>query len=154
MQCDGHEHWRHSENEFIAAPRRSAAALFESFDTSNSGSLTEDQLASAMQSGGQPPAPPAGEPPKDDQISSMFSAMDTDGDGNVSQAEFIAARPSDVSEEQATNLFDSLDTTGSGSLTESQFETTMKARPPQLPDFGSLFASTYQDDTTNELLLI
>lgn len=39
----------------------------------------------------------------------IVSAMDTDGDGNVSLDEFVSARPSDVSEDQATNLFNSFD---------------------------------------------
>ncbi|MFS8056680.1 EF-hand domain-containing protein [Rhizobium sp. BR 317] len=147
-----------TEAEFVAArpsdvSEDQATALFKSFDTSNSGSLTTDQLASAMQSNGQPPAPPSGETPDDSQISSMFTAMDADGDGSVSEAEFVAARPSDVSEDQATNMFDSLDTSGSGSLTESQFETAMKAGPPPAPDFSSLFSSNYQDDTTTSDLL-
>ncbi|WP_245464159.1 EF-hand domain-containing protein [Rhizobium sp. NXC24] len=148
-----------SEAEFVAArpsdvSEDQATTLFKSFDTSNTGSLTEDQLASAMQSNEPPPPPPSGETPDDSEISSMFTSMDTDGDGSVSEAEFVAARPSDVSEEQATTLFDSLDTTSSGSLTESQLESSMKAQPPQLPDFGSLFGSNYQDDTTSDLLTV
>ncbi|GAJ92432.1 hypothetical protein RRH01S_03_05070 [Rhizobium rhizogenes NBRC 13257] len=149
-----------SEAEFVAArpsdvSEEQATNLFASFDTENTGSLTESQLASAMQSGQQPPPPPAGGPPSDDQLSSMFSEMDTDGDGSVSEAEFVAARPSDVSEDQATSLFDSLDTSSSGSLTQSQFETAMKAQqPPQPSDFGSLYASSEQVDTTSELLAL
>ncbi|MBB4568886.1 EF-hand domain-containing protein [Rhizobium leucaenae] len=147
-----------TEAEFVAArpsdvSEDQATSLFKSFDTSDTGSLTTDQLASAMQANRQPPAPPSGETPDDSQISSMFSAMDTDGNGSVSEAEFVAARPSDVSEDQATNMFDSLDTSGSGSLTESQFETAMKAGPPPAPDFSSLFSSNYQDDTTTSDLL-
>nr|WP_245456555.1 EF-hand domain-containing protein [Rhizobium hidalgonense] len=42
--------------------------------------------------------------------------LDTDGDGYVSKAEFVAARPSDVTEDQAGTLFDSFDSEGSGSL--------------------------------------
>ncbi|MFT4180287.1 MAG: EF-hand domain-containing protein [Rhizobium sp.] len=152
-----------SEAEFVAArpsdvSEDQATALFKSFDTSNSGSLTQEQLANAMQQpNGPPPPPPADDSTDstsdDDQTSSLFSDMDTDGDGSISQAEFIAARPSDVSEEQATTLFNSLDTTGSGSLTESQLEDGLKSQqPPPLPDFGSLYSANYQDDTTSELL--
>ncbi|WP_286202879.1 EF-hand domain-containing protein [Rhizobium lusitanum] len=34
----------------------------------------------------------------------MIKAMDTNGDGNISEAEFVAV-PSDARKEQATNLF-------------------------------------------------
>ncbi|MBX4861982.1 EF-hand domain-containing protein [Rhizobium sophorae] len=42
--------------------------------------------------------------------------LDSDGDGYVSKAEFVAARPSDVTEDQAGTLFDSFDSEGAGSL--------------------------------------
>jgi hypothetical protein len=55
----------------------------------------------------------------------MYSNMDTDSDGLVSESEFLASRPSDVTAEMAANLYSSIDTDSSGSLTESEFETAM-----------------------------
>ena len=55
----------------------------------------------------------------------MYSEMDTDGDGSVSESEFAVLRPSDVTAEMAANLYSSFDTDSSGSLTESEFETAM-----------------------------
>lgn len=49
-----------------------------------------------------------------------FDAMDTDKDGKVSESEFVAARPKEVSEEDATKRFESLDTDKTGSLTQEQ----------------------------------
>lgn len=49
-----------------------------------------------------------------------FKAMDTDGNGKVSEQEFVTARPKDVSEEDATKRFTSLDTDKTGELTEAQ----------------------------------
>lgn len=49
-----------------------------------------------------------------------FKAMDTDGNGKVSEQEFVAARPKNVSEEDATKRFTSLDTEKTGELTEAQ----------------------------------
>lgn len=51
----------------------------------------------------------------------LYNNLDTDGDGTVSQAEFVAARPDDVTEEMATQLYSSLDTDSSGTLSESEF---------------------------------
>ncbi|NKJ04675.1 EF-hand domain-containing protein [Rhizobium sp. SG741] len=69
----------------------------------------------------------------------MIGAMDTDGDGNISEAEFVAARLSDVSEDQATQLFKSFDTKNTGSLTESQLASAMQSgqQPPPPPPQGS-----------------
>ncbi|MEN6411501.1 MAG: EF-hand domain-containing protein [Veillonellales bacterium] len=94
-------------------------------------------------SGALPPAPPAynssgADNSSDSSYSSastqlstaeMFSKLDTDGDGAVSESEFAAARPSDVTEEMAQNLYSSFDTDSSGSLTESEYETAMNNAP-------------------------
>jgi Ca2+-binding EF-hand superfamily protein len=58
----------------------------------------------------------------------MISAMDTNGDGNISEQEFVAARPSDVSESQASSLFASFDSDKTGSLTEAQLAEAMKSQ--------------------------
>ena len=57
--------------------------------------------------------------------SAMYSTMDSDGDGSVSESEFVALRPSDVTEEMANTLYMSFDTDSSGSLTETEFATAM-----------------------------
>lgn len=94
-------------------------------------------------SGALPPAPPtynsSGADSNSDssygsaapQLSAaeMFSKLDTDSDGSVSESEFAAARPSDVTEEMAENLYSSFDTDNSGSLTESEYETAMSNAP-------------------------
>jgi Ca2+-binding EF-hand superfamily protein len=151
-----------SEAEFVAArpsdvSTDQASSLFESFDSDNTGSLTDDQLSQDMQANGPPP-PPQGTQPSDSDLSDIFTSMDTNGDGAVSEAEFVAARPSDLSEDQASGLFDSLDTSQSGSLSESQFASSVKAelssaqQPPQMPDFSSLFSAGFSDSTTEDLL--
>ncbi|MCZ3375116.1 EF-hand domain-containing protein [Rhizobium sp. AG207R] len=59
----------------------------------------------------------SGESPMDQ----LFASLDTDKDGKVSQDEFVAGRPKDMSESDAENLFKSLDTQNAGSLTKDQF---------------------------------
>ncbi|HBF30591.1 EF-hand domain-containing protein [Rhizobium sp.] len=60
-----------------------------------------------------------------------FNSMDTDGDGKVSEKEFVDSRPKEVSEEDATKRFESLDTAKTGSLTQDQLES-------QKPDGGPM----------------
>ena len=57
----------------------------------------------------------------------MFAKMDADSDGTVTKAEFIAARPSNATEDKAAAFYDSIDTAGTGSITLAQFQ---DARPP------------------------
>lgn len=81
---------------------------------------------------------------------SMFDAMDTDGDGVVNESEFVAARPDNVSEDQAKQLFSSIDTTGSGSITEQQFAQSMQNNPPPPPpQGGNETVSGSSSDNTN-----
>ena len=87
--------------------------------------------------------------------SEMYDKMDADGDGAVTQEEFVAARPDDVTEEMAANLYNSFDTDTSGSLTESEFETAMnQALPPPPPPSGGgggMGSSTEDSQTFSEL---
>lgn len=151
-----------SEAEFVAArpsdvSEDQASSLFESFDSDNTGSLTDDQLSQAMQANRPPPPQGTQAQANGGVLSDIFDAMDTDGDGQVSEAEFVAAKPAGASDDQASSLFESLDATQSGSLTESQFATGVKtqvssALQQQLPDLSSLFSSGFSDDTSEDLL--
>lgn len=50
----------------------------------------------------------------------MFSRVDANSDGTVSQDEFVLARPKHVSEHQAASLFHTLDANKSGTLNEAE----------------------------------
>jgi Ca2+-binding EF-hand superfamily protein len=63
-----------------------------------------------------------------DDTDGGIAAMDSDGDGIVSKAEFVSARPSDVAEDQAGALFDSFDSEGAGSLSVSALSEAMSAQ--------------------------
>lgn len=86
--------------------------------------LTGDMVAMMLSRGDM--APPSDE--------DKFSKMDTDADGKLTEAEFVAARPEDVSEEDAASLFASFDEEGTGSITEAQLaEAREDMGPPPLP---------------------
>ncbi|MBY3045456.1 EF-hand domain-containing protein [Rhizobium leguminosarum] len=153
-----------SKAEFVTArpsdvSEDEAGTLFDSFDSEGSGSLSVDALTEAMsaqqseRAEGPPPPPPS----DDDDLTSMLSDLDTDGDGQVSKAEFVAGRPSDVSEEQAGTLFDSFDSESSGSLSVDTLTEAMSAQrserpegpPPSADDDDDQFASLLSDLDTD-----
>ena len=121
-----------TQAEFVAAKPDQlsdddASALFDKIDTAKTGSITEDQFAQALKSegehhhggggGGAPAAASGGA----DSSSEVYDALDVNKDGVVSEDEFIAAHPADVTDEQATALFKSIDTEGTGSINRDQF---------------------------------
>jgi Ca2+-binding EF-hand superfamily protein len=124
-----------SKVEFLAArpddmSEDDATKVYDKIDTTGTGSITEEQFADSMKNmaaqrqGGMPLAPP----PQDSSSGSsqspdeVFDSLDTNKDGSVSEAEFLAGRPDDVTDDQASNLFDSIDTEGTGSITNDQFD--------------------------------
>jgi Ca2+-binding EF-hand superfamily protein len=91
--------------------------------------------------------------------SKMFADLDSDGDGTVTRAEFVAGRPKDVSEDQAGSFYDEIasaaGTDSSSGLSQDQLADGMKkAGPP--PDDATQSASSQsvssQSVTTDQLL--
>ncbi|MBB2689488.1 UNVERIFIED_ORG: Ca2+-binding EF-hand superfamily protein [Rhizobium esperanzae] len=147
-----------SKAEFVAArpsdvTEDQAGTLFDSFDSEGTGSLSVDALAEAMSAqqserAGGPPPPPA----DDDELSSMLSDLDTDGDGLISKAEFVAGRPSDVTEDQAGTLFDSFDSEGAGSLSVDVLTEAMSAQQSDRADGPPPPPPSADDDQSASLL--
>nr|WP_246705476.1 EF-hand domain-containing protein [Rhizobium sp. WYCCWR 11152] len=146
-----------SKAEFVAArpsdvTEDQANTLFDSFDSESTGSLSVDALAEAMsaqqsQRSGGPPPPPAG----DDDLASLLSDLDTNGDGSISKDEFVAGRPSDVTEDQAGTLFDSFDSEGAGSLSVDALTEAMSAEQSQRSE-GPPPPPPAEDDQSQSLL--
>lgn len=139
-----------SKGEFVASrpsevTEDQAGALFDSFDSEGSGSLSIDTLAETM-SAQQSERADTQSPAADDDLESLLSDLDTDGDGQVSKAEFVAGRPSDVTEDQATTLFDSFDSEGAGSLSVDALIEAMSAQSSE----GSEEASAADEDDDDD----
>lgn len=147
-----------SKAEFVAArpsdvTEDQAGTLFDSFDSEGTGSLSVDALAEAMSAqqserADGPPPPPA----DDDELSSMLADLDTDGDGLISKAEFVAGRPSDVTEDQAGTLFDSFDSEGAGSLSVDLLTEAMSAQQSDRADGPPPPPPSADDDQSASLL--
>jgi Ca2+-binding EF-hand superfamily protein len=87
-----------------------------------------------------------GEKPRDAR--DLFSAIDADGDGKITQDEFVAARPEELTEEEAVARFAELDEGQAGYLTEEAFAAAFEQPLPPL-DGDSIELAT--DDTVSIL---
>lgn len=64
-----------------------------------------------------------------EDLQAVVSRIDADGDGKVTSAEFVAARPEHISEDEAASLFSSIDTEGRGVLDVSRLTSAFAAQP-------------------------
>lgn len=82
----------------------------------------------------------------------LFASIDTNQDGSVSETEFVAGRPKDMSEADAENLFKSIDTQGVGSVTKDQFAEgldVLKSSDTSAADMLSLEPPTSSSNTNS-----
>ena len=165
-KLDTDENGSLTQDEFVAGrpkdvSKEQASALYSKIDTDDTGALTEDQFDQGMESnhrsggiesllssdamavlmlmsqqGGMSFGSDTGDTSGKPSASDIYAGMDTDGDGTVTQAEFVSARPDDVSEDDATALYASIDTESTGSITEEQFAESMKNGPVGPPPGG------------------
>lgn len=119
-----------------------AGSLFDSLDSQHSGSINESDFASAfqqmsssmqammidLQGSGQVNGGRQG-------LGSLFSRLDTDGDGKVSKDEFVSGRPKGMSEDDAGKMFNSLSNaagvTDGSALSQDQFAQALQSQGPQ-----------------------
>ncbi|HXV29642.1 MAG TPA: EF-hand domain-containing protein [Sinorhizobium sp.] len=161
-----------SKDEFVAGRPKEvseaqASSLYSRIDSEDAGSITEEQFNASMGPGGSGSAAaspfsndamavlmlmsPQGGPPS---VADIYADIDADGDGGVTEAEFVAARPDDVSEEDAAALFATIDTEGTGSITEEQFANSMPGPggppPGGMPPQAMSSEEAYDALDTNE----
>lgn len=138
-----------SRDEFVAGrpddvSEEQAGALFDKLFGEDSEGVDAQTFVAGM----RPPSPPSGGQDGDE----AYSALDTDGDGVVSRAEFLAARPEGVSEEDAVALFESLAGEDAQSITAEQFAQGMQGPPPPPPADGSQGGLARLDQEEQEVL--
>ncbi len=151
-----------SRDEFVQGrpdevSEEQAASLFDSMDSEGQGSMSIDDLSTAMAQN----RPPMGPPPSggsasssDSTIEDLLASLDTDEDGQISRDEFVQGRPDDLSEEQAASMFDSLDSEGEGSMSIDDLSAAMAQNRPPVggppPGGGPMMASSDDEDEDDE----
>lgn len=127
-----------SKDEFVAGTPDGvsedfSAKLFDALDSAGSGDVSLPDLASAFQQMSsvvqmtllQAQEQASGHPPAE-----AFAALDADGDGSLTEEEFIAGRPDDASEAQAEAEWARIAGDDTESLTETEFAENLKAAGP------------------------
>ncbi|WP_346830204.1 XopAW family type III secretion system calcium-binding effector [Pseudomonas abietaniphila] len=125
----------------------SLSKAFSDLDSNDDDSLDADELASMT------PLPP---PPMQtdagsaaDEAQDLLSALDTDGDGNVSSDELTAALSSSDSSADSTQVFDALDTNQDGNVSLDELTASLQTQqpppPPPAQDSSDLFSSLDSD---------
>ncbi|TIX89696.1 EF-hand domain-containing protein [Rhizobium sp. P44RR-XXIV] len=113
--------------------------------------LLQMQQGSAGQSGSSTSTDGSSDQSPMDQL---FASLDSNQDGKVSETEFVAGRPKDMSESDAENLFQSIDAQGSGSLTKDQFAEgldALKSSDASAADMLSLEPASSSSTDTNSV---
>ncbi len=167
-----------SGSTLLRAQEASGQQSFQANSFFQNGSETDSQGvgSSALQSaGGNRPPPPPGPPPANDQsgtsaanqAKSLYSSLDSDSSGGVSQDELSSALSSALSSKGtsttdsgslASNLFSSLDADSDGSVSEDELTSALQSaesnRPPPPPgpppanDTGSASDPTASDTSS------
>lgn len=135
-----------SKDEFVAGrpddvSEDDATALYEKLFGEDTESVDSETFVAGMQ---PPPAGGGGGGGGGGDSDEVYDALDTNQDGVVSRAEFLAGRPDDVSEEEATSLFESLAGEDADSITSEQLAQGMQGPPP--PSSGDSGSSLSQDE--------
>ena len=111
--------------------------------------LLQMQQSSAGQSGSSTSSDGSSDQSPMDQL---FASLDSNQDGKISETEFVARRPKDMSESDAENLFKSIDTQSSGALTKDQFAEgldVLKSSDTSAADMLSLEPASSSSGDTN-----
>merc|ERR1719271_1407749 len=121
-----------SEEEFLAMckeldiPESEAKKLFGELQKANGGHLTGEEFMDHFGAPASDMKERLAE--KFDSPSDAFADFDKDGDGEVSEEEFIAgAKEMGISESAAKKMFDKANVDGKGGLTEDEFLTAFGA---------------------------
>ena len=128
-----------------------AQELWSQIAGDNADSASKEQFAKGIGSGAGPHGgpPPGGAP----DPTELFSKLDTDGDGTVTQEEFLAGKPDDVSNDQANQLWEQISSGSSDGVTQDQFVQGMaSAKPPTADAATGLSANEVTDDLIQQLL--
>uniref|UniRef100_A0A8R1XVH7 EF-hand domain-containing protein n=1 Tax=Onchocerca volvulus TaxID=6282 RepID=A0A8R1XVH7_ONCVO len=115
--------------------------IFKEFDLNGDGYIQKDELNAVMVKMGQCPT--------DDELNAMFSAADTDQDGNIDFDEFLSIAYANPLSLSLKAIFDELDGDGDGCITRSELRTAFQRMGHTLTD-GDIKAIYNQIDINRD----
>jgi Ca2+-binding EF-hand superfamily protein len=120
-----------TRDEFVAGRPKGVSeemsgSFYDKIAGDSSTGLTQDQFTAGLEAN-RPPPPVSGDRGDSQESSTLFSKIDTNGDGTVSRDEFMAGRPKDVTADMAGSLYDKIAGDSSTGLTEDQFTAGLAA---------------------------
>jgi Ca2+-binding EF-hand superfamily protein len=122
--------------------RSKAEMMFKRLDKNGDHSLTPDEFNGPR--GDQP-----GEKPPHPEPAEVFLKMDTDGDGSLSLAEFLASPAGQKGLAQAEEFFKRMDKDGDGSVSRDEFRAAHQPQPPPVKPQPPRPADVFQKLDTN-----
>lgn len=155
-----------SQSEFVSGrpskmSEEIATKIYSKIDTEGTGAVTFDQLSASMQSpearmggeamgammglrqqGGMPPMAGMGDP------SSLYSDLDADSDGKLTETEFLAKAPGGEDDTHAQEMFSDIDSENQGYVTEEQFTTFVTEHAPKGPPMGGMNMPSFAEEET------
>lgn len=116
---------------------------FADLDSDDSGNLSGEEMAAMA----PPPPPPRDQAPETELVDSLISALDADGDGNISSDELSNGLTSAGSTSDSQEVFSALDKNEDGTISKDELAASLAPPPPPPQQMSSedLFSSLDAD---------
>ncbi|MBD0705322.1 MULTISPECIES: EF-hand domain-containing protein [unclassified Pseudomonas] len=118
---------------------------FSDLDSDSSGDLSSDEIAAMA----PPPPPPRDQAPTTELADALLSALDADGDGEVSSEELSNGLASAGSTADSQELFSALDENEDGTVSLDELAASLPPPPPQQASIEALFSQLDADGQSN-----
>ncbi|MDD2033713.1 EF-hand domain-containing protein [Pseudomonas sp. Fig-3] len=118
---------------------------FSDLDSDSSGDLSSDEIAAMA----PPPPPPRDQAPTTELADALLSALDADGDGEVSSEELSNGLASAGSTADSQELFSALDENEDGTVSLDELAASLPPPPPQQASSEALFSQLDADGQSN-----
>ncbi|WP_460141116.1 XopAW family type III secretion system calcium-binding effector [Pseudomonas sp. S2_E01] len=118
---------------------------FADLDSDESGSLSSEEMAAMA----PPPPPPRDQAPDTELADALITALDTDGDGAISNDELTTGLTSAGSSADSSEIFSALDKNEDGVVSKDELAASLTP-PPQQASSEDAFSQLDTDSSTDQ----